>query len=134
MAKHQLTCHKKKLTKGLLAIILLFSSFSWSGYIYEAPAPQPAASKTEIVAAFYPDSTKGISYQSACTLYYKKYYPTNYGQPCFSTVIINYNRLIKTKVDNYKQQLFIINTTSRFLKAKTIPQHSDEDLIRPLRG
>lgn len=126
----QLTYHKDKLSKLLLAVALFFSLFSLSGYAGNSQLQQEKTIQTELVfSTKCKIARRTVSYKKSIGFTYTLLSFLNKDIASEINALLAYNSLVKVHFDAVSKQFYFITPGCHFLSLKTIPQNSKEDVF-----
>lgn len=113
----------KKSSRLFLAIALILSLFTGSGYFNTTLPPKAQVPQTELVAVIKRNTKKSIALSSALKQLAnkKKFLPV-----AFSYLIKLHNRLIKIRLDSCKNYTLPIHSLLYLSPLKNIPASADE--------
>lgn len=122
-----------KLKKWLLAVTLLFSIVSCSGYTGYTACEQASPVQTELVLAFKDTAVqRAISFRKLKAAPYSSYTCQSVCGRYATKVLAAYNRLIHVKFHHTLKVAHSFRRPIYFLHISTIPQINEED--KPLLG
>lgn len=122
------TFRKDPALKWLLAVTMLFSIFTVSGYAGNAGPKQQQATQTELVlSSFHKAAGRTISYKRALGLLYATV-PAIHPGSNWKNTLFACNLLGKVKLDRISGQYRASTPGISPAQVKTIPQSSDEDV------
>ena len=129
MSGIQFIYHKGRLSKSLLTVTVFLSCFAFTGQAYNSAFDKQQATQTEITFLHKPETTKH-------TVLYKKILGFYRKRDILSPIntLLAYNRLIKVRISAISKKFYLINTPTRFMQTKTVPQSSSESSIPFLLG
>ena len=127
MAVHQYKPVKDKLSKWLLTVALLFSIFTFSGYIGISTSQQQPYRNTELVYSINSNAKRNISFERVLTKFNENVIFDSFSKSVINEVLLLHNRIAKTKFDYLLKQIVTGKKVVRFTKLKINPHSSNED-------
>ena len=116
---------KNKLTKYLLTISMLFSVFTFYGFVGQSISQQHKTTQTELVFSSKKTLKKKVFYKKAVSLSLESV--LNSSLTYFKNVLMSYNVLTKVAFNSVSKKTQSFELINIFLQRKTIPQISDQD-------
>ena len=113
----------KKSSRLFLAIALILSLFTGSGYFNTTLSPKAQIPQTELVAVIKRNTKKSIALSSALKQLANK---KTFSPVAFSYLIKLHNRLIKIRLDSLTNYVLPITSLLYLLPLKNIPASADE--------
>ncbi|GAA0886506.1 hypothetical protein GCM10009120_51050 [Sphingobacterium siyangense subsp. cladoniae] len=130
MTNAQFTYHKVKLTTWLLTVTLLFSIFTFSGYVGNNKPRHQQAPQTELLISInHKPCRQAFSYKKVFELIRTNEFSIS-SYKSWTNTLLTYNILTKVKIDSISKQFRFHMFAECFLSVKTIPQGSEEDILQ----
>jgi len=134
MINRRFAIFKNKLSKRLLAVILFFSLFVFSGYTGNSQPQTPQETYTELVfSPKYNTHKRAFLYQTISAAP-KAHILIKKANQHICSLLLAHNRLYREKISSISISYFSFKTAPRFTQVKTIPQGSVDDAFSSLIG
>jgi hypothetical protein len=134
MTSNRPTYYKGKLTKWLLTVTLFFSIFTFTGYAgHSQPGRQQATQTERVLSNHHKTCKRTISYKkafapSSCNDFIISPYKN------WTNTLFTYHLLTKVAFGSMSMRFLSQKPARHFLREKTIPQSSDEDIFTTFIG
>ena len=134
MLKSQKIESKGRLLKWLMNLTILFSLFAFSGYVADNRICQQSPRQTELIVSTSINNKRTVTFKRLLTeSRVIASYSSNWTYKVNAS-LLQYERLIKTKLDNNSKWLVSFKKPVKILKTKYTPRNADEIISNYSRG